>query len=78
MGKILKRALDFIYAGENERSVRAMNFRDRSEEGLGLIHPVIKAKAFLMKNMIKAFHNYDCSFDDDYMKDNIYGYSEEF
>ena len=75
---ILKRAFDFIYAGENERPVRALNFRDKSLGGLGLINPLIKAKALLMKNMIKEFKNYDCSFDDDYMKDNLYGYSEEF
>ena len=75
---MLKRAFDFIYAGENERPVRALNFRDKSLGGLGLINPLIKAKALLMKNMIKEFKNYDCSFDDDYMKDNLYGYSEEF
>ena len=51
LDKILAKALDFIYAGENERPVRSLNFRPTERGGLGLTHPKIKAKAFLIKNM---------------------------
>ena len=55
MNKILLKALNFIYAGENERPVRAVNFRPIKEGGLGLIHPGIKSKVFLIKSMRKEF-----------------------
>ena len=55
---ILTKALNFIWAGQNERPVRALNFRTRDKGGLGLIEPVTKAKAFLVKNMMKEL-NYD-------------------
>ena len=76
--KMLKKSLDFIYAGENERPVRAINFRDSKEGGLGLIEPVTKAKALLVKNMMKDFVKYECEIDDEYMKSNIYGYFQDF
>ena len=78
MEKILGRAMAFIYGGENERPVRALNFRDKDQGGLGLICPILKAKAFLVKNMMKDFLKYDCEIDDGYMMDNIYGYFDDF
>ena len=51
--QILGKALDFVYSGENERPVRVINFRSRELGGLGLINPVIKSRAFMVKNMIK-------------------------
>ena len=75
---MLARALAFIYGGENERPVRALNFRGKDEGGLGLTCPIMKAKALLVKNMIKDFMKFDCDIDDDYMMNNIYGYFEEF
>ena len=45
----------FVYAGENERLVRALNFQPIKEGGLGLIHPGIKSKVFLIKSMNKDF-----------------------
>ena len=74
---ILKRALNFIYAGENERPVRQVNFRDKAEGGLGLIHPGLKAKALLIKNMFKDFIKYEVDINDDVVN-NLYGYPEEF
>ena len=76
--KILAKALDFIYAGENERPVRALNFRPNDLGGLGLIHPKIKAKAFLIKNMYFELREYDCSIRDDQLVQNLYGYREDF
>ena len=55
LNKILSKAIEFIYAGENEKTIRPLNFRSKSKGGLGLIHPVIKAKAFLVKHMNKEF-----------------------
>merc|ERR1719481_1093602 len=54
---LLKSALNFIYAGENERPVRVLNFRDKARGGLGLIEPEIKAKALLGRNMYKQWLN---------------------
>ena len=54
---LLKSALNFIYAGENERPVRVLNFRDKVRGGLGLIEPEIKAKALLGRNMYKQWLN---------------------
>ena len=61
LNKILSKALDFIYAGENEKPVRPLNFRDKLSGGLGLINPIVKAKAFLIKNMYKDFIEHDCN-----------------
>ena len=49
--KILSKAIDFIYAGENEKPIRPLNFRNTSNGGLGLINPFVKSKALLVKNM---------------------------
>ena len=78
LDKILAKALDFIYAGENERPVRALNFRPIDLGGLGLIHPKIKAKAFLIKNMYFELREYDNSIRIDHLVHNLYGYKEEF
>ena len=78
LDKILSKALDFIYAGENERPVRALNFRPKDQGGLGLIHPKIKAKAFLIKNMYYEFLEYNCSIRDDHIVRSLHGYNEEF
>ena len=40
INKMLSKALDFIYSGENERPVRALNFRPTELGGLGLINPI--------------------------------------
>ena len=52
LNKILSKALDFIYAGENEKPVRPLNFRDKLSGGLGLINPIVKAKALLIKKHV--------------------------
>ena len=58
---ILSRALKFIYAGENERPVRALNFRNKLIGGLGLINPIVKSKALLIKNMYSEFLELNCN-----------------
>ena len=57
--QILGKALDFVYSGENERPVRVINFRSRELGGLGLINPIIKSRAFMVKNMIKEAESKD-------------------
>ena len=57
LGEMLKSAMKFLYAGENERPVRAMNFRSREKGGLGLIEPSVKASALLIRSMIKQYRN---------------------
>ena len=51
--KILKIALNFIYAGENERPVRVMNFRHKVSGGLGLIDPNIKCMALFIRTRLR-------------------------
>ena len=74
---MLKKALDFIYGGENERPVRAVNFRSKEKGGLGLIHPIIKARALLIKSIQKDFIQLNCSINDNKVK-ALYGYSKDF
>ena len=76
--KLLSKALAFIYAGENERPVNSVNFRNTSEGGLGLVHPVIKAKALLLKNMYKELRYVGGNIYDLDLIDNLYGYRVEF
>ena len=45
LNKILSKAIDFIYAGENEKPIRPLNFRNTSNGGLGLTNPIVKSKA---------------------------------
>ena len=61
--KILAKALGFIYSGENERPVRALNFRPKKFGGLGLIHPFIESKSFLIKSMLIDYE--DIGYDND-------------
>ena len=48
---MMKAAMNFIYAGENERPVRPLNFRPKHLGGLGLVDASTKAKALLLKSM---------------------------
>ncbi len=70
--------MDFIYNGENERPVRAINFRPKKLGGLGLTHPVIKARALLVKNMYKDFLKYECDINESFYVNQMYGYIEDF
>ena len=67
---ILTQALKFIWAGENERCTRPLQFRSKDKGGLGLIEPYVKAKAFLVKNMVKDFKQYEFNH---WFLENIYG-----
>ena len=78
LDKMLGKALQFIYSGENERPIRPVNFRSQLVGGLGLIHPKIKAKAFLIKNMYHDFLQYDCNITDSWIVNNLYGYNLDF
>ena len=75
---ILSRALKFIYAGENERPVRALNFRNKLIGGLGLINPIVKSKALLIKNMYSEFLELNCNIMDRDLVTKLYGYSDIF
>ena len=55
MKKITQKILNFIWAGQNERPVRALNFRAKDQGGLGLMCPSTKSKALLIKNMFKDY-----------------------
>ena len=52
---MLSRAKTFIHAGENEKPIEIVNFRDISKGGLGLINPILKSKALMIKGMYKEF-----------------------
>ena len=75
---LLMKALKFVYAGQNERPVRSVNFRGRESGGLGLVNPVVKAKALLLKSMYREFVRKGGDKNDVNSYINIYGYTKEF
>ena len=58
--------------------VELNNFRARQFGGLGLINPIIKSKALLVRNMYKDFLEHDCRIEDAWIVNSLYGYPEEF
>ena len=58
--------------------MRPLDFRGRSLGGLGLVHPVVKAKALLLKSMYREFKNKKCNINDINSFKDIYGYTGEF
>ena len=76
--KLLSKALDFIYAGENEKPIRPLNFRSIIHGGIGLIHPVVKSRALLIKHMNRSLRLLNGSIYDADTIENIYGYKEDF
>ena len=53
MDEMMKAAMNFIYAGENERPIRPLNFRPKQLGGLGLMDINVKAKSLLIKSMLR-------------------------
>ena len=74
---LVAKALKFVYAGENERPVRAVNFRKRELGGIGLIDPIIKCKALLVKTMYKEYIRLNGDITDNERIHTLYGYPEE-
>ena len=77
LNKLLSKALDFIYSGENERPVRAINFRPKELGGLRLINPIWKARAFIVKGMFKEAERKGVNIRDHKEIRQIYGYTED-
>ena len=75
---ILSKSISFIYAGENEKPIRPLNFRNTSSGGLGLINPIIKARALFMKSMNKDFLDNNMSIVNSRLSGNLYGYQKDF
>ena len=78
ISQILKIAMKFIYAGENERPVQVVNFRARSAGGLGLVNPSLKCMALLIRTMLREFRRRDVNPTDLVLQNQIYGYRDEF
>ena len=76
--KVLSKALAFIYGGENERPVNSVNFRNTAEGGLGLFHPVVKAKALMIKNMYRELLSIHGNVYDMDKIAQVYGYTGDF
>ena len=73
--KITQKVLNFVWAGQNERPVRALNFRPTALGGLGLVCPATKSKALLLKSMGKDFANYGDQISE---IGKLYGYKNDF
>ena len=58
--------------------VRPLNFRSKLLGGIGLVNPIFKSKALLIKNMYKDFLEHDCTINDEFIVSNLYGYPEDF
>ena len=76
--KIISKALAFIYAGENEKPVNSVNFRCSSEGGLGLVNPMVKARALLIKNMYREMLALGGSIYDLDIIEKLYGNKDDF
>ena len=66
--------LKFIYTGENERPVRALNSRRKEFDGLELINPMVKSKALQIKRMNKEYTGRGGSLDDEDAIKPLYKY----
>ena len=75
MKKITQKVLNFIWAGQNERPIRALNFRAKNLGGLGLMCPSTKSRALLIKSMFKDYLLLGNSLD---RADKLYGCKSDF
>ena len=50
-----RKVRNFIHAGENERPVQALVYREKEYGGLGLICAATKSRAFLVKSMYRSW-----------------------
>ena len=57
--------------------MRALNFRPKELGGLGLINPIWKARAFIVKNMFKEAESKGKNLRDYREIKQIYGYTED-
>ena len=73
--EITRISLNYVYSGENERPVRALNFRSREAGGLGLMNPTLKCRAFMLKSMNKEFNKLE---NDENRIIDLYGYKNDF
>ena len=71
--EITKLSLKFIYAGENERPIKVVQFRKISEGGIGLVEPELKAKSLLYKSILKEIRERGIDIKSNDLKDKIYG-----
>ena len=58
--------------------MNALNFRNKSQGGLGLINPVLKARALLIKSMYREYTNKGIYIVDVREIDKLYGFTKEF
>ena len=72
---MLRKAMNFIYGGENERPVRVLNFRNTLQGGLGLTQPMLKSKALMIKSMYKEYIQNGWNIGN---INNLYGYPNLF
>ena len=76
--ELKKFILKFLYVGENERPVQILNFRQRKDGGLGLVHPLIKSKALLIKNVFRDFTERKLHIVNGVVSEELYGIDKEF
>ena len=53
---VMRESLRFLYRGELERPVNAINYRPKDFLGLGLVHLPSKCKSLLLRTMLKEFN----------------------
>ena len=77
LDEIKTKALAFMYAGFNERPVQVLNFRKKSDGGLSLHHPHLKAKSLLLKNMYRECVERNIQYAGGHFSENMYGPKNE-
>ena len=77
LDEIKSKSLAFMYAGFNERPVQVLNFRKKSDGGLSLHHPHLKAKSLLLKNMYRECIERNIKYVGGCFSENLYGPKNE-
>lgn len=75
--EITKLSLKFIYAGQNERPLKTVQFRKIAEGGIGLCEPEIKAKSLLYKSVLKEIRSRSIALKGNALEVQIYGADDE-
>ena len=74
---ITRKAHNFLYRGEFERPVAAVNFRSKEFLGLGLVHLPTKCKSLIMRTMFKEFLSKNIKLINGDFSECIYGHKGE-
>ena len=74
---VMRESLRFLYRGELERPVNAINYRPKDFLGLGLVHLPSKCKSLLLRTMLKEFNFKGIKLQNGNFDEFLYGLKDE-